>query len=108
MIIDADKEDGGDSLGPNPTRLVEAALAACSVITLRMYAARKDWPISALTVTVKRAEGEDAHLSRILEKTVDVEGPLDGAQRARLLEIAGRCPVHRMLADGVEIRSEMA
>ncbi|MBB5518804.1 bifunctional alpha/beta hydrolase/OsmC family protein [Amphiplicatus metriothermophilus] len=109
FVVDADEEDGGDGLGPNPTRLVEAALAACSAITLRMYAERKGWELETLKVTVKRAEGEGAHLARTLEKTVAAEGPeLDEEKRARLLEIADRCPVNRMLADGVKIVSRLA
>jgi len=107
LIVDADKEDGGDGLGPNPTRLVEAALAACSAMTVRMYARRKNWSIDELKVSVTRAEGEDAHLTRALEKSMAVRGDLDDSQKARLHEIAGKCPVHRMLADGVEIRSKM-
>ncbi|MEO0983262.1 MAG: bifunctional alpha/beta hydrolase/OsmC family protein [Pseudomonadota bacterium] len=108
FTVDADKNDGGDGLGPNPTRLAEAALAACTVMTLRMYARRKKWPIDALTVSVRREPGEDAHLSRALVKTIEVKGDLDEAQRERMHEIAGRCPVHRMLVDGVSIRSELA
>ena len=107
FIVDADAEEGGDCLGPNPTRLAEAALAACSAMTLRMYARRKKWSIDTLKVTVTRAKDEDSHLSRVLEKSIAVTGDLDAAQQARLHEIAGKCPVHRMLADGVEIRSKM-
>ena len=107
MTIDADKDDGGDGLGPNPTRLVEAALAACSAMTMRMYARRKGWSLDGLKVLVSRAKDEDAHLSRVLEKSITVSGDIDQAQRERLHEIAGKCPVHRMLADGVEIRSKM-
>lgn len=107
IIIDADKDDGGDGLGPNPTRLVEAALAACSAMTMRMYALRKGWSLDALKVVVSRARDEDAHLARVLEKSITVSGDIDQAQRERLHEIAGKCPVHRMLADGVEIRSKM-
>ena len=108
MTIDADKEDGGDGLGPNPTRLVEAALAACTAITLRMYAERKKWTLNGLKVVVRRAEGEDAHEAHVLEKTIEVDGDLDQAQRERLHEIADKCPVHRMLTGGVEIESELA
>ena len=108
FTVDADREDGGDGLGPNPTRLLEAALAACSVMTVRMYARRKKWPVEAMKVTVTRAKDEDAHLSRVLEKSIEIAGDLDDTQRARLHEIAGKCPVHRMLAEGVEIRSKMA
>lgn len=108
FVADADEADGGDGLGPNPTRLVEAALAACSAITLRMYAERKGWSLETLKVTVRRAEGEGAHLARALEKTVCATGPgLDDDRRARLLEIADRCPVNKMLADGVKIVSRL-
>ena len=108
IIVDADKAEGGDGLGPNPTRLVEAALAACTAMTIRMYARRKKWPIDSLRVTVTRPSDQDSHLARVLEKSTTVKGDLDDAQMARLHEIGGRCPVHRMLAEGVEIRSKMA
>ncbi len=107
-IVDVDKEDGGDGLGPNPTRLVEAALAACTAITMRMYAERKGWTIDALKVSVVRAETSDAHLSRALDKTIELTGPLDEAQREKLHDIASRCPVHRMLSEGVAISSRLA
>lgn len=107
LIVDADAEEGGDGLGPNPTRVVEAALAACSAITMRMYAERKSWKLDRLRVTVTRAEGENAHLSRTLNKEVEVAG-LDETQSARLHEIGDRCPVHRMLAEGVKIVSMLA
>ena len=104
-VIDAGPEDGGDGLGPNPTRVVEAALAACSSMTMKLYANRKGWDLQGSKVTVKRAEGQDSHVSRVLEKEIEVEGDLDDEQRARLKEIAGKCPVHRMLSEAVEIRS---
>ena len=103
IIIDVDKEDGGDGLGPNPTRLVEASLAACSAITMRMYARRKGWQVDGLRVTVTRASDADAHEARTLEKKVEIEGPLDEAQHQRLHEIADKCPVHRMLTGGVAV-----
>lgn len=106
--IDADPEDGGDGLGPNPTRLLEAALAACGAITARMYAERKGWALDDLCVSVSRAAGEDTHTARRFEKTLKVEGPLDDAQRARLLDIADKCPVQRILLGEVEISSRLA
>lgn len=105
--VDADPEDGGDGLGPNPTRLLEAALAACGAITARMYAERKGWTLGDLCVSVSRAAGEDAHAARRFEKTLKVEGPLDETQRARLLEIADKCPVQRILVGDVEISSRL-
>ncbi|MEO0398976.1 MAG: alpha/beta fold hydrolase [Pseudomonadota bacterium] len=107
LIIDAAKSEGGGDLGPNPTRTVEAALAACAAITARMYARRKKWPLQGISVSVRRAEGADAHVALALEKTVTLDGPLDAEQRARILEIADKCPVHRMLSEGVSITSSL-
>ena len=106
--IDADTEDGGDGLGPNPTRLLEASLAACGAITARMYAARKGWRLDDLCVTVTRADGEDAHAARRFEKTLSVSGDLDAEQRARLLEIADKCPVQKILTGEVTISSRLS
>lgn len=105
FVIDADPADGGDGLGPNPTRTLEGALAACGVITMRMYAERKEWPLNEAAIEVRRAEGADAHAARVLEKSVFLGGPLSPEQRTRLGEIADRCPVHRILLGGVEIRT---
>lgn len=108
FVIDADPADGGDGLGPNPSRTLEGALAACGVITMRMYAERKGWTLSGAAIEVRRATGDDAHAARVLEKTIRLEGPLDAEQRRRLGEIADRCPVHRVLSGGVEIRSAVS
>ncbi|MFQ5562967.1 MAG: alpha/beta fold hydrolase [Parvularculaceae bacterium] len=107
FVIDASKAEGGDDMGPNPTRVVEAALAACGVMTIKMYARRKGWEVDSAQIHIRRAEGEDAHEARVLEKTLEVEGPLDDAQRERLLEIADKCPVHRMLTEGVKVKSRL-
>lgn len=107
FMIDADSADGGDGLGPNPTRTLEGAIAACGVITMRMYAERKGWPLESAAIEIRRAPGGDAHSARLLDKTVSIDGPLDDEQRRRLAEIADRCPVHRMVAEGVEIRSNL-
>ncbi len=108
MVSDGGPEDGGNSLGPNPTRIAEAALAACAAITVRMYARRKKWDLKTVDVHVMRGGSADAHRPRLLEKELRVSGDLDAAQRARLLEIADKCPVHRMLTEGVEVQSRLA
>ncbi|MEK7264784.1 MAG: OsmC family protein, partial [Pseudomonadota bacterium] len=107
FVIDADPADGGSGLGPNPTRTLEAAVAACGVITMRMYAERKGWPLEAASIEVKRAQGGDAHSAPVLEKTMALLGPLDDEQRRRISEIADRCPVQRMVTQGVEISSRL-
>jgi len=108
MIIDAGKGDGGNDLGPNPTRTVEGALAACGAMTIKMYARRKKWDVKSAEIRIKRGEKEDDHTPHVLEKELRLTGDLDDEQRARLLEIADKCPVHRMLTDGVTVKSRIA
>ncbi|WP_428409999.1 bifunctional alpha/beta hydrolase/OsmC family protein [Hyphococcus sp.] len=108
MLIDAGAEDGGSGLGPNPTRTLEGALAACGVMTIKMYARRKKWDVRAVEIRIRRGEAGDSHAPKVLEKELRVEGDLDEAQRARLLEIADKCPVHRMLTEGVTVNSRIA
>ncbi|MEO1243205.1 MAG: bifunctional alpha/beta hydrolase/OsmC family protein [Pseudomonadota bacterium] len=108
MTIDASADEGGGDLGPNPTRTVEGALAACGAMTIKMYARRKGWDVRNVDIRVRRAKSEDSHEPHLLEKEVRVTGDLDDEQRARLLEIADKCPVHRMLTEGVKVQSRMA
>ncbi len=106
LTIDAGPEEGGDGLGPNPTRTLEGALAACATQTMAMYARRKGWAVRRLAVAVVREAGEDAHAAKILRKSITIDADLDEEQQARLMEIADKCPVHRMLTGGVKIISE--
>lgn len=105
FVIDAGTAEGGRDLGPNPTRTLEGALAACTAMTMRMYANRKKWDLKTAEVTVRRAAGEDAHAASALVKTIRLEGDLDAEQRARIQEIGGKCPVHKMLAEPIAINS---
>lgn len=105
LTVDEPSELGGGDAGPTPFDLVCAALASCTTITVRMYADRKGWPLEAIEVRAGHARvpaGGDAPSSQVDRFTLSVSlvGDLDEPQRGRLLEIAGRCPVHRMLVAG--------
>jgi len=95
---------GGADEGPNPPELLLAALGACKGMTVRLYAERKQWPLRAVRVSLVRSQAEDAEQ---IDVTISFVGELSGEQRRRLLEIAEHCPVHRMLASGVGIRSSL-
>ena len=94
---------GGQNSGPTPTQIVLMALGGCTAITVRMYAARKEWTIDRIAVRLRWAP----EFTNI-ERHIEIDGPLDAEQRARLLQIAEKCPVHKILTDGVAVRSELA
>jgi putative redox protein len=112
LVADEPTAVGGEDLGPTPYDLLASGLAACTSITLRIYADRKSWPLETATVRVRhrrihardgeRCEGEDARLDK-MDREVVLSGELSQEQRQRLLEIADRCPVHRTLDAGVQI-----
>ena len=92
----------GKNTGPSPTEIVLMALGACTAITVRMYAARKEWTIDTIAVRLRWAP------EFTIERDIEIDGPLDAEQRARLFAIAEKCPVHKILTGGVAVRSELA
>lgn len=98
--------EGGEDTGPGPYALLTASLGTCTAMTLRDYARRKGWPLETVTVDVTHetiANAKDAPRADRLTRTIRIEGALDDAQRARLIDIASRCPVSRTLEGEVEI-----
>ena len=107
FLADEPASLGGLGSGPSPFELVSAGLGACSVMTMRMYAERKGWPLERATVRVVHAKRRDQTPADVFKRAITLEGPLDEAQRARLLEMADRCPVDLMLVRGAEVETEL-
>jgi putative redox protein len=112
LRADEPAASGGTDTGPGPYDYLLAGLGACTAMTLRLYADRKSWPLAKVTVRLRhgRIHAQDCAdcetkegLVDHIERAIMVEGPLDEAQRARLLEIADKCPVHRTLTSEIKI-----
>lgn len=98
LLADEPKEVGGADKGAAPGEYLCMALASCKAITLRMYADRKQWSVGAIKVTVKLVKGDHTPSGRnTFYCEVTFSGPLTEEQEQRLLEIAGKCPVDRLL-----------
>lgn len=106
---DEPTSNGGADTAPSPGQLLLGALAACKLITTRMYADRKGWPVENISIELDMETDNHARpaLTRI-NCRLHVEGTLDDGQRQRLLEIADKCPTHRILSGSISISSEYA
>ena len=117
LRADEPVQAGGDDTGPGPYEFLLAGLGACTSMTVRMYAELKKIPLERVTVDLRHdkvhaadcaeCETKEGRLDRI-ERVITLEGPLDDAQRAKLLEIANKCPVHRTLHSEVWIPTRLA
>ncbi len=113
LLADEPVDVGGKDSGPSPYDLLAASLAACKSMTMRMYARQKNWPVDRIAVEVKhdKIHAADCRDCETRDGKIDtftvsirIEGDLDDAQRARMIEISEKCPVHRTLMSEVKIR----
>lgn len=102
FIADEPIDKGGKDTGPAPDELLEAALASCTAITLRMYSDRKNWKVDGIDVAVnlERTDGQS-----IFTRKITISGEIDETQRERLLQIAKLCPVSKTLSGANEVDS---
>jgi putative redox protein len=117
LVADEPVGYGGTDTGPGPYELLCAALGACTAMTVALYARRKQWPLEEVRVRLRHSkiyaadcaecETKEGKLDRI-ERDIELVGSLDAEQRARLLEIADKCPVHRTLTSEIDIRTRLA
>ncbi len=112
-------ELGGDDSGPTPVEILNAALGACTAITLRMYADRKGWPLQHVSVKVTHKRGvveecdeidigQSLQSQEVFTKDITFTGPLGPEQIERLLAIAKKCPVHKMLQHQACMRTRLS
>jgi uncharacterized OsmC-like protein len=104
LVADEPQEVGGTDTGPGPYELLISALGACTSMTISLYARRKGWPLDAVTVKLRHAKVD--RVDRI-ERDVELHGELSEDQRARLLDIANKCPVHKTLTSQIDIQTRL-
>ena len=102
LTADEGAEHGAEDTGPTPSELLLGALASCAAVTVQMYARRKGWTLRHARVDVS---GRDEQGTYVIDRRVVLDGDLTEEQRARLSDIAGRCPVSKRLTNGVTIRA---
>ena len=104
FLSDAEVTKGGSGTGPSPHEFLGAALAACTSMTLKMYAGRKEMKLENAIVTVDIERADDVE---IFSREIQLLGDISAEEKARLLEIADKCPIHKALAGQIQIKTQL-
>jgi putative redox protein len=104
IAVDAAEAAGGHDAGPQPHDLYDASLGACKALTVLVYAQRKGIPVEDIEVVVDRDDSEERKGVYRLKTSLRMTGALSEAQRAELLRVAGKCPLHRLMT---EVKTEI-
>jgi len=102
LVVDEPPDRGGTDTGPRPTQLLASALAGCIAITMEMYAERNEWDLDRLEVEVEVSY--EGPVPNDFEVSISLPDGLDDEQRRKLLVIATKCPVHKVLAGEAAVR----
>ncbi len=97
LFADSAKDGGGGETAPGPHELFDASLAACKALTAHWYARQRNFPLERVTTVLERDDSKEREGHYGLTITVQFHGPLTDEQRARLLDVIGRCPVHKLM-----------
>ena len=104
FLSDAEVSKGGSGTGPSPHEYLGAALAACTSMTLKMYAGRKEMKLDNAIVTVDIERNDDVET---FSREIQLQGNLSAEEKERLLEIADKCPIHKALAGQIQIKTQL-
>lgn len=105
LLTYAPVDAGGEASGPAPHDLLAAALAACTTLTVNLYAKRKGWKLDEVLVSVQHGQEGAAYG---FQRSIRLLGELSAEERERLLDIANKCPVHKTLSGQIAIRTVLA
>jgi putative redox protein len=109
FAVDEPPTNGGEDLGPTPHDLYDSALGACKALTTLWYAQRKHIPLEDIRVAVARDDADERRGVYRLRVTLELGGPLTPEQRQELLNVAGKCPVHKLMTQATtEVVTELA